>query len=181
MHPGSLPSTLAGLFAGPARQLSGVKPSAEIAPGIRIGIDDSAQLDVKIDAKKLGSESSGVYPNSIDLAFTGPATWLALETEMDWTDLVSGRRYQLGICAVPDRAIECQAVVRLLRDDGSHHDHLLAKWTLSPTDRFRYLTGELELGAPAGVNMQQKPTLVIFFDTGDDFGICLNQLIASFS
>ena len=179
VRPGSLPSRLAGLFAGPPRVLRGVDPPAQIAPGIRINFAAPARLDIIVAAKPLSAERAGAYPNTAELRLTGGGAWLALEIALDWPDLGTGSHYQLSIHGLPSRSVDCRAAVRLVRHDGSLLDHPVVTANLSPTDRFFSLSGEVDMGVLDGVDLEQKPRLVLLFET-KELRLLLFQIVASF-
>ena len=181
VRPGSLPTILAGLFAGPARLLRGVGPYSEIAPRVRVSFGGSAILDVVVEPKALRPESAGAYPFSVELALDGSSPWLALEADMTWADLGAGRHYQLSVQGTPSREVDCNATLRLARDDGTYLDHVIARWTLSPDDRFLLSSGSIDLSVPHGIDRRRKPILLFFLDTRDELRLRFDQIVASFA
>jgi len=176
--PASVQRHLTDLFCMPITDDAGadIQRYQQISPGVHFGFEDSSSARLIVRPKQNYTASPETCLNSLDIAFSGASRWFTLEAMCSWTELAAAERYQLSLTAEPDRAIRCQAVIRLPQRDGSFSDHGFASLELQPGRRAAVSAGELKLPDLGTADTSKAPMLLLFFGTEDALRLRLDYI-----
>jgi peptidoglycan/xylan/chitin deacetylase (PgdA/CDA1 family) len=165
----TLQSKLAQLFREPitGKMQRNVGPYETITGGFRVGFEKEARVTLEVEPKLDHSISPENCVNTLKFNLTGPSRWLSLECACEWADMSSAQRYQLGIYATVSRSVPGRAVLRLPGKDGEPIDVVFANFELAKERRNLNKSGELPHVDFMNVNTDQRPILLVDFDTKD--------------
>jgi peptidoglycan/xylan/chitin deacetylase (PgdA/CDA1 family) len=153
-----------------------IAPYHVLGPDVRVGFEQGAHVTLDVAPKRDFTASPDSCFNTLEFDFAGPSRWLSIEVLCEWPDLSAAQRYQIGIYASISNSTPGRAVLRLPRKDGTKTDEIMTAFELSRDQRCLNRSGELKLPDFVGVNMDQKPMLIIFLETREAVTIRLNYL-----
>jgi peptidoglycan/xylan/chitin deacetylase (PgdA/CDA1 family)/SAM-dependent methyltransferase len=181
--PSTLQKKLAGLFALPVtgNVSRTVTPAQEIVSEVQVSFEEGALVTVSVEPKADHSLSPDTYLNTLSLSYSGQSKWLSLEVTLDWRDLSLAERFQVSVYAQPNRGILCEAGLRLPRKSGSPLEIIFASFKLSGDERNAVASGELAIPDFIELDTKQKPQLLLFFDTEEDFSLVIHYLNVYFA
>jgi len=181
----ALENKLAKLFCQPitGRQARLLKPYEYVAPFIRIGFEQDAQVEWVVEPKSRPNSSPTDMINSTEFRFSGVSRWLSLEVAMEWADLAGMTRYQLGFYGQSSRNVSVRTVVRAPNKMGEMVDHRIAAFDMRPDQRNFNTSGTFELPdfITIDTNLDKSPSLIFFFDNKDDLHMKIDYLSFYFS
>jgi len=181
----ALENKLAKLFCQPAtnRQARLLKPYEYVAPFIRMGFEQEAQVEWLVEPKSRPNASPTDMINSTEFRFSGSSRWLSLEVAMEWADLAGMSRYQLGFYGQSSRNVSVRTVVRAPNKTGEMVDHRIAAFEMRPDQRNFNTSGTFELPdfITIDTNLDKNPGLIFFFDNKDDLQMKIDYLSFYFS
>jgi hypothetical protein len=169
---------LTGFFCQPTagRLRQPVERYRPLSPGVHIGFDKSADVQLTVEPKLDHSLSPESCLNTITLSYTGTSRFLSLEVYCSWADFSGAQRYQLGVYGVADRPVSCRAVLRLPKKDGGFVDQQFSSFELRPNERTRNSSGPLLLPEELELDRERKPQVLFLFDPSNDLEIRLDYI-----
>jgi len=182
----TLAQTLARLFAEKTLVTfrRPMAPYDTLAPGVRLGFEPSARVEVETRPKDDFTRSPDQSLVTVAVDCRGPSRWLTLEAEFDWEELAGTEQFQVGLYARPDRTVSCRAVLRLpgaAENGEDFEDVTLCELELTREGRSAHGQGRFGVEFPAAARPSGPPKLLIFFGTGDDLHVDIDYLIAYFT
>lgn len=174
---------LTGFFCQPipARLRQSVEAYAPLSPGVHFGFQKGADVQLTVEPKMDHSLSPENCLNTVTIRYTGASQFLALEAYCSWSDLSGAQRYQLGVYALPDRNVSCQAMLRLPKKGGDAVDYQFSSFDLRPEERACNPSGPVVLPEDFEVDRERDPQLLIFFDTQHDLELRLDYISIYFA
>ena len=181
--PLTLQKKLAALFALPVtgKVTRAVQTGQEIVAGVQVTFDEGASLNIWVEPKADHSLSPDTYLNTLGLNFSGHSEWLTLEIALEWRELSLAQRFQLGLYAQPNRAVNCETALRLPRRGADPVEVMLASFTLHSDERNATASGDLALPDFIELDTTQKPHLLLFFDTEADLSMVIHYFNVYFA
>jgi hypothetical protein len=169
---------LTGFFCQPilACLRQPVEAYRTLSPGVHIGFQGGAEVQLTVEPKIDHSLSPESCLNTVRLSSRGASPFLTLEAYCSWAEISGVQRYQLGVYAVPDRTVACRAVLRVPKKDGGFVDHQFSTFELHPDDRARNPSGPLLLPEDLEMVRDRNPQLLLFFDTANDLDLRLDYI-----
>ena len=148
---------------------------------MQIGFEPSATVHLTVQPKDDFGRSPDNCLNAIVLNFSGSSRWLTLEFPLSWEEFRNAHRFQLGVYAQSDRPVVGEAVLRLPGPDGDTVDHRFADFLLADTARSAHQRGEFVLPDLSRVDANQRPKLILFFDTKANLTLRIDYLTVYFA
>jgi peptidoglycan/xylan/chitin deacetylase (PgdA/CDA1 family) len=176
--PATLQKRLDLLFTQPVtrRTARAVRPETEFIPGVKLSFDERAQVIFSIEPKVDHTLSPETFMNKIGLDFSGLSEWLSLEVSFEWTDLSLAERFQICLYAEPSRSVNCQVAVRFPRKAGPPLENTLATFDLQTAEGNSMVSGILPVPDFIELNKEEKPQLLLFFDTETDLSLIIHYM-----
>jgi peptidoglycan/xylan/chitin deacetylase (PgdA/CDA1 family) len=171
-------TTLLGLFNAPVtnKESQRVEPYQKLAPGVLIGFERDATVNLTVEPKLDQTVSPPECLNTLNLDYSGTSRFLTLEADAVWSEIAIAERYQLTVCAEPDRRVDCLAKLRLHRKEGGFHDLTFSEFDLQPGLKTARQSGALKLPDLTEYDTTRPPRLLIFFDTKRDMKLEFNYI-----
>jgi peptidoglycan/xylan/chitin deacetylase (PgdA/CDA1 family)/SAM-dependent methyltransferase len=181
--PMSAQRRLASLFALPVtgRVSRKLEPSQEIVEGVIVSFEETANLNLLVEPKLDHSLSPEGYLNTLRFELTGRTEWLSMAVALDWRELSLARRFQLSFYGNSNRAVTCEAALRLPRVGNPSEEIFFSSFTLSSQARNAVSSGELSLPDFIKFDTRQPPELVFYFDISDELSLEMNYLNCYFA
>jgi len=174
---------LTGFFCQPipARLRQSVEAYAPLSPGVHFGFQKGADVQLTVEPKMDHSLSPENCLNRLRSDTREPASFWPLRPYCSWSDLSGAQRYQLGVYALPDRNVSCQAMLRLPKKGGDAVDYQFSSFDLRPEERACNPSGPVVLPEDFEVDRERDPQLLIFFDTQHDLELRLDYISIYFA
>jgi hypothetical protein len=160
-----LERNLLPLFAQPvpgplAKDLA---PYEEISPGIRIGFEPNAGVELIIAPRSDGGVAPEGRRNALQFSLSARGAWLSIEAALSWFPWQLVRRYELALGVQLDRKALCRVLLRVYQD-ATYSDTPLCELSLDPAELDYTRVGDV--AAPQAAADAAVALIVVFYPDG---------------
>jgi hypothetical protein len=171
-----LADAVAGLLARPGKA-SGPEPLApyqEVAPGVRIGFEPSANVMLAVSPVSGAREVDGTRRLILD--YRPPSGWLSIEFSITWDELKHAQQYRFELSGRASRPMPCRVVLKLPQADGTSEEVRLCDILMTTADRSARGAGYLRKLFKPGSEDSCPSKIILFLDASAALHLELDDL-----